>query len=128
MLRFYPKSHRERFAECMEQTFNDLCREHTEADRGLFGFVLWVFVETSAGIIREHMRLIIIQKSLIRIALVTGCILLVPLLGNLFMGWNWPPFAFAFWGALLFGAGLTFELIARRGARLRTESPSALHA
>lgn len=106
-----------RFAEGMEQTFNDLCRERAEAGGGLVGFVFWVFAETSVGIIRENGRAIAMQnnKSIIRIALVTGCILLVPLLGNLFMGWNWPPFAFAFWGALLFGTGLTYELVARKG-------------
>jgi hypothetical protein len=116
LLRFYPQSYRERFAESMEQTFNDLCRERSEAGDGLFGFVLWMFVETSAGIIRENGRSIMMQNNpLTRIALATGCILLVPLLGNLFMGWNWPPYAFAFWGALLFGTGLAHELIARKG-------------
>jgi hypothetical protein len=55
------------------------------------------------------------NKSVLRIALLTGCILLVPLLGNLFMGWNWPAFAFPFWGALLFGTGLIYELVARKG-------------
>jgi len=103
----------------MEQTFNDLLLERREAGDGLVGFVLWMFVETSAGIIRENGRSIVMQnKSIIRIALVTGCILLVPLLGNLFMGWNWPPFAFAFWGALLFGTGLTYELVARKGGTI----------
>src|SRR5262245_29227746 len=110
LLRFYSRPYRERFAEGMEQTFNDLCRERAIAGERLFGFVLWVFVETSAGILRESARSRVMQnKSTLRIALVTGCILLVPLLGNLFMGWNWPPFAFAFWGALLFGTGLTYE-------------------
>ena len=118
LLRLYPKAHRERFGEGMEQTFNDLCRERVEAEGGLFSFVLWMFVETGAGIMRENGRSIVMQnKSIVRIALVTGCILLVPLLGNLFMGWNWPTYAFPFWGALLFGTGLTYELIARkRGA------------
>jgi hypothetical protein len=55
------------------------------------------------------------SKSIVRIALVTACILLVPLLGNLFMGWNWPALAFPFWGAVLFGAGLTYELVGRNG-------------
>ena len=53
LLRFYSRPHRERFAESMEQTFNDLCRERREAGEGLLGFVLWTFIETSAGIIRE---------------------------------------------------------------------------
>ncbi len=39
LLRFYPKSYRERFEEGMEQTFNDLCRELAKAERGLFNFV-----------------------------------------------------------------------------------------
>jgi hypothetical protein len=38
----------------MEQTFNDLCRERAEMRGGLFGFVLWMFVETFAGIVREN--------------------------------------------------------------------------
>jgi hypothetical protein len=58
------------------------------------------------------------NNSIIRIAVVTGCILLVPLMGNLFMGWNWPPSAFAVWGSLLFGAGITYELIASKGGTI----------
>jgi hypothetical protein len=114
LLRFYSRPYRERFGESMEQTFNDLCRERAEAGEGLGGFVLWMFVETSAGIIREHMRVIIMQsitRRLVVWAAVVALILLVPLLAR----WNWPPFAFAFWGALLFGTGLAFELIARKG-------------
>jgi hypothetical protein len=119
LLRFYSRPYRERFAEGMEQTFNDLCRERAEAGDGLVGFVLWMFAETSAGIIRENGRSIVMQnKSITHIALVTGLILLIPLFGNLFMGWNWPAFAFPFWGALLFGTGLTYELIARKGGTI----------
>jgi len=44
-------------------------------------------------------------------AAVVALILLVPLLAR----WNWPWFAYPVWGALLFGGGLTFELIARSG-------------
>ena len=87
LLRFYSRPYRERFAEGMEQTFNDLCRERAEAGDGLVGFVLWMFAETSAGIIRENGRSIVMQnKSITHIALVTGLILLIPLFGNLFMG------------------------------------------
>jgi hypothetical protein len=53
LLCYYPKDYRERFGEPMQQTFNDLCRERR---RGLFGFVLWMFAETAAGIIRENAR------------------------------------------------------------------------
>jgi hypothetical protein len=54
LLRFYSRPYRERFAESMEQTFNDLCRERAKAGKGLVGFVLWTLVETSVGIIREN--------------------------------------------------------------------------
>jgi hypothetical protein len=112
LLRFYSKPYRERFAESMEQTFNDLCRERIQAGKGIFGFILWVFVETSAGIIRENGRFIMMQnKNILRIALVTACILLVPLLA----GWPWDLADFVIAGALLFGTGLTYELVARRG-------------
>jgi len=53
LLALYPRSFREELGEPMEQTFNDLYRER-QKDRGLPGFVFWMFVETSVGIIREH--------------------------------------------------------------------------
>jgi len=99
----------------MEQTFNDLCRERVKAERGLFSFALWMFFETFAGIMRENMTFIIMQKSIIRVALGTGLILLIPLFGNLFVdGWNWPLPAFILAGTLLFGTGLTYELVAKK--------------
>ena len=59
LLHLYPKPYRKRFGEGMEQTFNDLCRERVKAGRRLFGFALWIFFETSAGIIRENATSII---------------------------------------------------------------------
>lgn len=59
LLALYPRAFREQFGESMEQTFNDLCRERTKsAGHGLFGFVLWMFIETAVGIIKEHLILI----------------------------------------------------------------------
>ena len=130
LLRFYSRPHRERFAESMEQTFNDLCRERARAGEGLVGFVLWVFLETSAGIIRENVRFIVMQgitRRLIVWAAVVGLILLVPFLAMQFH-WqvpdpgspaleevNWDLFDFVFAGTLLFGSAVTYELIARKG-------------
>jgi hypothetical protein len=55
LLAFYPRRYRERFAQGMEQTFNDLCRERLQAGgRGFTAFLLWIFVETFAGIVRER--------------------------------------------------------------------------
>lgn len=64
LLRLYPKPYRKRFGEGMEQTFNDLCLERRATENGLFGLVLWVFVETSAGIIRENITFMILQNKM----------------------------------------------------------------
>src|SRR5688572_23910525 len=59
LLTFYPRDFRQRFGESMVQTFDDLCNEQKrQAEGGLFGFVLWMFVETAIGISREHVLLI----------------------------------------------------------------------
>lgn len=54
LLAFYPRAFRERLAEPMEQTFNDLCMEKRQMKQGLFSFVLWTFIETTSGILHEH--------------------------------------------------------------------------
>jgi hypothetical protein len=103
----------------MEQTFNDLLRERAEAEKRLFGFALWIFVETFAGTIRENITVIIMQnitKRLIVWAAVVAFILLIPLVAMQFTEEvNWDLFDFAFMGALLFGTGLAYELVARKG-------------
>ena len=59
LLALYPRGFRERLGESMEQTFNDLCNERKQqAEYRWAGFVLWIFVETAVGIIREHVLLI----------------------------------------------------------------------
>jgi hypothetical protein len=116
LLRLYSKPYYERFGEGMEQTFNDLLRERAEEERGLLGCALWMFIETSAGIIRKNITFIIMQnKNIIRITLATAFILLLPLLAMQFTDevvWDLTDFAVG--GALLFGAGLTYELVARK--------------
>ena len=118
LLRLYPKPYRERFGEEMEQTFNDLCRERREAGGGLFGFVLWVFAETSAGIISENITLVLMQNIIRRLivwAVVVALILLIPLVAMQFTSEvNWTLSDFVFAGVLLFGTGLTYELVARK--------------
>jgi len=43
--------------------------------------------------------------------LLTVGILLIPFFGNMYVdGWNWPWTAFAFFGVVLFSAGLAYEL------------------
>jgi len=68
LLAFYPRGFREQLGESMEQTFNDLCNEKRQTKRGLFGFVLWTFIETATGIIQEHILLLAQGDSMKNIA------------------------------------------------------------
>jgi hypothetical protein len=53
LLNLYPQRFKEQVGESMEQTFNDLYKER-QAKPGWFSFVLWMFMETAVGIVREH--------------------------------------------------------------------------
>ena len=120
LLRLYSKPYYERFGEGMEQTFSDLLRERSESGRGLFGCALWVFVETSVGIARENSASIIMRnKNILVIALATAILLLIPLVAMQFTDevvWTFSDFVVA--GALLFGAGVTYDLITRRAGNI----------
>ena len=59
LIAFYPRGFREQLGESMEQTFNDLCNEKRQTKKELFGFVLWMFIETAIGIFRERLLPII---------------------------------------------------------------------
>ena len=58
LLALYPQTFKEQLGESMEQTFQDLWNEKQQTKKELFGFVLWMFVETAIGIFREHLLLI----------------------------------------------------------------------
>jgi len=59
LLNLYPHAFREQLGESIEQTFNDLYHERKrQTEQGVFGFVLWLFLETVIGIVREHLLLI----------------------------------------------------------------------
>lgn len=113
LLRLYSGPHYARFGESMEQTFSDLLHERSETQGGLFGYALWLFVETSTGILRERMTMY--YKNIIRVVLATALILLVPLVVMQFTDeLAWGLFDFVFAGTLLFGTGLTYELVVKR--------------
>jgi hypothetical protein len=116
LLRLYPRPFRQRFGEEMAQTFNDLCREHRDAGRRLFGLTLWIFCETLGGIVMENiMRMNQLGKTTLRVALGSLAVLTVPLVASrLVEGWNWPAGAFVFVYVLFFGTGMAYALIARR--------------
>lgn len=88
--------------------------------KGIVGFAPWRFGETFAGSVGENITAMIMQNnSIIRIAFFTAFILLLPLLAMQFTDevvWDFADFAVA--GALLFGAGLMYELISRRAGHV----------
>jgi hypothetical protein len=116
LLRLYPRPFRERFGEGMAQTFHDLCREHRDAGRRLFGFALWIFCETLGGIVMENViRMNQLGKTTLRVALVALGLLMVPLVASqLVPGWNWPASGFVFVYLLFFATGMAYALIARK--------------
>lgn len=60
-----------------------------------------------------------LSKSILRLALVTAFLLLIPFVAMQFTHEvTWSIFDFVLAGTLLFGTGLTYELIARQGGRL----------
>jgi hypothetical protein len=129
LLRFYPGPFQDRFGEPMAQTFTDLARERIDANRGLLGFALGTFAETSAAILRENMTQLMETNNVIRWGrwvLVTAAVLAVPAVAMAFNigvpdpgsgtdGVNWGPMDFATMGVLILGSGLLFEYAGSRG-------------
>lgn len=132
LLRLHSRTHHEQFGEGMEQTFNDLLRERADEGRGLLGCVMWVFVETFVGIIRENKKIMIMPfKNIARVALITAAILMIPLLLMVFQvyipdsgstaqgGVNWTVSDFLVMGTLLFVTGMVLDFIVRRAGAYR---------
>jgi hypothetical protein len=84
LIAFYPPSFREQLGESMEQTFNDLCNEKQQRKQSLTGFVLWTFIETALGILREHLLFIptgVIMKAILKTlgsSTLVGLLLVLP--------------------------------------------------
>jgi hypothetical protein len=116
LLRLYPRPFREQFGEGMAQTFHDLCRECKDPKLGVFVYALWIFFETSVGIVKEnttHMPQLL--KTMLRVALGALAVLIVPLVASRFVeGWNWSAGSFVFVYALFFATGMVYALITRK--------------
>ncbi|CAA9387091.1 MAG: hypothetical protein AVDCRST_MAG01-01-305 [uncultured Rubrobacteraceae bacterium] len=114
LLRAYPRELRGEYGEEMVRCFRDLCREELEEDGGLGLAALWVrtlpellytaLKERSTTLARNAYR------SIVGVALATVFILLIPLLAE----WPWTMADFVFAGAMIFGTGITFVLVARQ--------------
>jgi hypothetical protein len=118
LLRLYSKRFRDRFGEGMAQSFNDLCRDRRQKHGSRLGLVLWVFAETSAGIVRENMSVLTLPRRRLTVfAAATGLLLLVPAVAMQFTDEvRWSALDFVTAGCLLFGAGIAYELVSRRAA------------
>jgi hypothetical protein len=116
LLRLYPRPFREQFGEGMAQTFHDLCRENGVARRGLFGLALWIFFETSVGIVRENTtRMSQLGKTTLRVALGALAVWMVPLVASQFVeDWHWGVGGFVRVYVLFFLTGMVIALVARR--------------
>jgi hypothetical protein len=84
LLGLYPHTFHELLGESMEQTFNDLWNEKQQTKQALFGFVVWIFIETAIGIFREHLLRIslgAIMKAILQTlgaAALLGFLLILP--------------------------------------------------
>ena len=137
LLRLYPRPFRERFGESMAQTFTDLCRDRTDASRGLHAFALGTFAETFAAAIRENMTHLMPTRTVIRWILITAAVLAVPALamaaklaipdpGSGTDGVNWGPMDFAIIGVLVFVSGLLFEYVSTRARNVQHRAAAAI--
>jgi hypothetical protein len=85
LLALYPRGFRERLGESMQQTFDDLYKERKQqTGREQFGFVLWMFIETAIGILREHVLLIKEMNPMnntltnLRLSAIIGFLIILP--------------------------------------------------
>jgi hypothetical protein len=85
LLALYPRTFRERLGESMAQTFHDLYSERKRQRVGwLFGFVVWMFVETAAGIVQERITTVKEMSSMsqfftnVRLPALIGLLLILP--------------------------------------------------
>lgn len=120
LVRLYPREYRERYGEGMRQTFNDLVGDRLSRNgrRSDVLFILWIFVETFAGILSEYFSLLtssFMSKTILRPLLITLGILVLPAIGELTVeSWDWGMGGFLLMGTLLFVTFLMIELISRQ--------------
>jgi hypothetical protein len=118
LLRAYPRELRDEYGDEMARCFQDLCREELEDGGGLGLAALWVHTlpELLYTALKERSTMLArnAYRSVVGVALATAFILLIPMLAE----WAWSLADFVFAGALLFGTGLTYVLVARKAGNI----------
>lgn len=130
LLRLYPAGFRHEFGEEMAYVFSRTIQEACMEGGERVLPALWgrTMIDAAKSLVIQHIedqkarRTMntkttngILHNSFVRVALATALILLIPLLAMLFTDtFNWGPFDFIITGALLFAAGITYELITKR--------------
>jgi hypothetical protein len=118
LLRAYPRELRDEYGDEMARCFQDLCREELEDGGGLGLAALWAHTlpELLYTALKERSTMSNrnTYRSVVAVALATAFVLLIPLLTA--PAWNLADFVFA--GALIFGTGLTYVLVARKAGNI----------
>ncbi len=118
LLRAYPRELRDEYGDEMARCFRDLCREELEDGGGLGLAALWArtLPELLYTTLKERSTMLNrnAYRSVVGVALATAFILLIPLLAA--PAWSLADFVFA--GALVFGTGLAYVLVARKAGNV----------
>jgi hypothetical protein len=123
LLRVYPRELRDEYGDEMTRCFRDLCREELTDGGGPGLAALWVRTlrELLATALKERSTLVArdAYRAAGGVALVTAIILLLfYVLMQLADEMNWSVFDFAVAGALIFGTGLTYQLVTRKAGTM----------
>jgi hypothetical protein len=123
LLRAYPRELRDEYGDEMARCFRDLCREELEDGGGPGLVALWArtLPELLYTALKERSTILNrnTYRSVVGVALATAFILLIPLLAMQItdeVDWTLADFVIA--GALIFGTGLTYVLVARKAGNI----------
>lgn len=123
LLRAYPSALRDEYGDEMVRCFRDLCREALEKGGGLGLAALWArtLPEWIWTAVKERSTMVarIAHRSAAGLALATALILLLLWLAmRIANEMNWSLFDFVFAGALIFGTGLTYQVVTRKAGNM----------
>jgi hypothetical protein len=123
LLRAYPRELRDEYGDEMARCFRDLCREELEDGGGVGLAALWArtLPEWLSTALKERSSMLArnAYRPVVGVALGTVAILMIPFVGmQISNTWNWTLFDFIVMGALIFGTGLAYVLITRKGGTM----------